>query len=159
MASTDPYPSSTLATDRTLAPTSRRVARFSYAGPATILCGALLWNVGAAVLDGSSLARSEDIWGFGFATLMYTFFVGLPIFLLALGSAVVAQLAPPTARGALVVSSGLSAVTGAALGVIGLVFLFTAGDAADAVFAGLTLVTAVVLWMPAWWAWDVLANG
>lgn len=144
--------------DRVAAPHPRRAA---WAGPAALVVAVVLWNVGASAIDASGLGRARGPWdwGFSFSTAIYSVIVGLPVLLLALVTAVVGTFVPSTFRGALGVGAGLSALTGAVLGVTGLVVLASAaGDGGDVVFAVLTLVVAVVLWAPAWWAWDVLVG-
>lgn len=141
------------------APAGRhRLAILSWASPGAVVVAVVVWNTGAYLIDSSSLGQGFDPWGVSFATAIYSALVGVPIFSLALLTAGVATLAPNAARGAVVSGVGVSALTGFVMAVLALVVTFSGPSDGEVAFAVLTLGVAVVLWAPAWAAWDALAE-
>ena len=144
---------------RVATPELRRLRLLAWSCPLAVVVGAIVWNVGAGALDASPLEQEPNSWGFMFATAIYTFMVGVPLLVLTTIVALFSQFVASAARGGLVTGVLLCALTGFAMGVLGLVVAAEGGNnSGDLAFGLLTFVTALILMVPGWFAWDTVAR-
>lgn len=137
----------------------RSPRRVAWGSVLAVVLAVVVWVTGTWLLDASSLSRGEGLFGYNFGAAIYSAIVGVPVLGLVAVAAVVASVAGSSlARGAMTAGVVLCALAGAGLGILGLVTLLSGGSAGDAVFVVITVVSAGVLFAPAWFAWDVLAD-
>lgn len=131
----------------------RPAAALGWVAPASFVAAGVLWNGGACAIDGSPLATPSEAWGYAFATVIVSTFVGLPLLLLvALPGcvALVQRSAPPAGLRFSTWVSGLTAVGMAFLGVVAVLGAVAGAGAGELVFGLLTLATAGGLLVPAY---------
>lgn len=139
-------------------PERRRLRLLAWSCPLAVVVGAIVWNLGAGALDASPVEQEPYSWGLMFATVIYTFMVGVPLLVLTTIVALLVQFVASAARAGLVTGVLLCMLAGFAMGVVGLVAAAEGNNSGDLAFGLLTFVTAFILMVPGWFAWDTVAR-
>lgn len=133
----------------------------AWVAPGAFVAAVALWNGGAHVIDGSSLADPSASLGHTFGTGIASAVLGLPVgLLLALPGcvALARRPAPPAGLRFAAWGSALTALGVSLLGMGSLSSAASGGGAAELVFGLLTLATAGVLLVPAYVVTRALAT-
>lgn len=151
-------PVSTLDPALSSAPARSHLVRLAWLSPIAVVLSAIVWNVGAWLIDASPLEQPDYSWGVFFATAMFSFFVGIPVLATVLLAAVLVHRVSRMAKAAYLVGVAVCLLAGFAMGVLGMVVILTDDLMIDIVFGSLTLVAAALVMMPGWSVRDIVAR-
>lgn len=151
-------PIATLGPAPSSAPARSNLVRLAWLSPIAVVLTAVVWNVGAWLIDASPLQQPDYSWGVFFATAMLSFFVGIPVLAAVLLAAVLVHRVPRMAKAAYLVGVAVCVLTGFTMGALGMVLILTDDLMIDIAFGSLTLVAAALLMMPGWFAWDIVVR-